>query len=246
MKSLKLKILSFIYLLLAIFWRLIDSAKSTAYRLKSERLTYLSLEALVALAEKVQAIEKDGIDGDIIETGSALGGSAILISKSKSQKRPFKVLDVFGMIPPPTEKDGEDVHKRFEVIESGKAKGIQGDEYYGYKTDLMKEVELNFNRFGVDLAKNNVELVPGLFQDTLQAEGKVSLAHIDCDWYDSVMVCLERITPRLVEKGVMVMDDYYDWSGCRDATDDYFKDKQDQFTFETVANKLHITKLPVH
>lgn len=243
MKALKLKILNLVYYGLSILWYPINRTKSVAYRLKARRLTYLSLEALLNLARAVKEVESLGLEGDIIETGSALGGSAIMISSVKSRDRKFEVLDVFGMIPPPSENDDADVHERYETIESGKAKGIQGDEYYGYKNNLINEVEQNFLSFNLNLSDNRVELIPGLFEDTLHPAGPVVFAHIDCDWYDSVMVCLERITPRLVSNGVLALDDYYDWSGCRKATDDYFQNRKSEFSFERKANKLYITKL---
>ena len=36
------------------------------------------------------------------------------------------------------------------------------------------------------------------------------------------MTCLTRIAPRLVSGGRIVLDDYYAWSGCRAAVDEYF------------------------
>ncbi|MGH3995778.1 MAG: TylF/MycF/NovP-related O-methyltransferase, partial [Pseudonocardiaceae bacterium] len=49
----------------------------------------------------------------------------------------------------------------------------------------------------------------------------VALAHVDADWYESVKTCLERIVPRLVEGGAIVLDDYDSWSGAKTATDEY-------------------------
>ena len=55
------------------------------------------------------------------------------------------------------------------------------------------------------------------------------------------MTCLERIAPRLVPGGRIVLDDYYKWSGCRTAVDEYFKDR-DGFRFERRA-KLHVVRV---
>ncbi len=87
----------------------------------------------------------------------------------------------------------------------------------------------------------NVHLIKGLFEDTLICKQPVALAHIDCDWYDSVMVCLERIVPMLTPGGVLVIDDYEHWSGCREAVEEYFKDKKEQFSF-VKKSRLHIIK----
>jgi asparagine synthase (glutamine-hydrolysing) len=104
---------------------------------------------------------------------------------------------------------------------AGQAKGIQDDPYYGYELGLLETVEDNFQRFGIDLQSSQVQLVPGLFQETLRPTSQVALAHIDGDWHDSVSVCLHRIWPLLSPGGVIVIDDYDDWSGCRQAVDDF-------------------------
>ena len=52
----------------------------------------------------------------------------------------MKVYDVFGMIPPPGERDGADVHQRYATIAAGASKGIGGETYYGYRDDLLAEV----------------------------------------------------------------------------------------------------------
>lgn len=211
--------------------------------IKSKKLTYLEDKAMLDLKKRVQAIEKQGIKGAFIEAGCALGGSAILIALNKADNRAFKIYDVFGMIPPPSEKDGEDVHRRYDTIVSGKSRGIQGGEYYGYKEDLLQSVKNNFQSCGLDYQQQNVNFIQGLYEDTMPLmKEKVALAHIDCDWYDSVMVCLENIVPKLSVGGVLVIDDYYAWSGCTKAVDDFFRDKKDDFSFER-KSRLHIKRI---
>ena len=110
----------------------------------------------------------------------------------------MKVYDVFGMIPPPGEQDGEDVHERYEKIAGGEAKGVGGETYYGYRDDLYEEVTESFARLGVPVDEHNVELIRGLFEDTIELDEPVAFAHLDGDWYESTMTCLTRIAPLLV------------------------------------------------
>ena len=206
-----------------------------------DKLTYLEAAALNDLAAVVTDLERNHREGVLIEAGCALGGSAIVIGKRKSPARPLFVFDVFGTIPPPSERDGADVHERYRVITAGMSEGIGGDRYYGYEENLIGKVEDNFRRHGLPLREHNIHLVQGLFQETIRVEEAVSMAHIDGDWYESVMTCLQRIEPKLIVGGTLVIDDYDAWSGCRSAVDDYFADKQDRYDFVR-RSRLHIVR----
>lgn len=208
---------------------------------RADSLTYLTEVHLNDLYNQVTRLENEGANGILIEAGCALGGSAIVIATAKSKLRPLYVYDVFGMIPSPSVRDGTDVHQRYEVIRSGKSEGIGEEKYYGYKENLFDEVVENFQRHGVPIKENNVHLKKGLYQDTLHVQEKVALAHIDCDWYESVITCLQRIEPNLIPGGVMVIDDYDSWSGCTTAVDEYFSDKKDKYEF-IKRGRLHIVR----
>jgi Macrocin-O-methyltransferase (TylF) len=207
---------------------------------RGERLTYLKTGMLEDLAACALRLERDGLAGVIVEAGTARGGSAIVLAVTKSQVRPMKVYDVFGMIPPPSERDGADVHRRYEKIAAGAAKGPGGETYYGYRDDLYHEVDESFARHGVPVGEHNVELVRGLFADTIRLDEPVALAHLDGDWYESTMTCLTRIAPLLVSGGRIVLDDYYTWSGCRRAVDEYFAGREG-FRFEH-RTRLHVVR----
>ena len=142
---------------------------------RNESLTYLSWENLRALASVVAEADRTSRPGLIIEAGTARGGSAIVLAAAKSPERPMKVYDVFGMIPEPSEGDGPEAHTRYELIKRGGAEGVGGETYYGYRDDLMNEVTESFTRHGVPLEENNVELVKGLFQDTIHLDEPVAL-----------------------------------------------------------------------
>ena len=209
-------------------------------QVRDERLTYLDEQALTDLARRVREAEAADRPGDIVEAGCALGGSAIVLAAEKDRARALRVYDVFGLIPPPSPRDGEDVQRRYEVITSGRSTGIGGDRYYGYEDDLLCTVRANFARHGLAPDTWNVHLHPGLFDQSLHPPGGVALAHIDCDWYESVTTCLERIVPRLVPGGVLVIDDYEHWSGARAAVDDFFAGRPG-FRFEQWS-RLHIVR----
>ena len=218
-----------------------DAVEQAIARVREEHLTYLKDQHLRDLASITVDIESRDLPGLLIEAGTARGGSAIVIATAKAKDRPMKVYDVFGTIPPPTERDGADVHERYEKIAAGDAKGPGGETYYGYRDDLYGEVVDSFTRLGIAPDENRVELIKGLFEDTIDLDEPVALAHLDGDWYESTMTCLTRIAPLLVPGGRIVLDDYYKWSGCRAAVDEYFAEREG-FRFERHA-RLHVVRV---
>ena len=212
-------------------------------RIKSERLTYLSTQKLVGLLQVCHRTVHESIPGIFIEAGCALGGSTILMARARDRGRGLRVYDVFGMIPPPTEQDTPDVHDRYRQIASGTSQGIGGDTYYGYRDDLYETVVRNMSRFGIDVANDNVQLVKGLLQDTLQVDVPVAVAHIDVDWYEPVLTCLERISPRLSVGGCFILDDYAAWGGCRKATDEFLHRFPGVYARHASGGALRLTRL---
>jgi asparagine synthase (glutamine-hydrolysing) len=102
-------------------------------------------------------------------------------------------------------------------------------------------VKGNFARFNLPTERRNIQLVRGLFQDTMRITQPVALPHIDGDWYESVMACVSRIAPMLIKGGVLVIDDYKAWSVCRRAIDEYFAERRHEFEFQE-RSRLHIVR----
>lgn len=212
-------------------------------RIRDRKLSYLSVQKLARIATSCHSIEALELQGVFLEAGCALGGSSILIASLKTKERPLFVYDVFGMIPPPTKDDTQEVHDRYRTIVEGDSKGIGGDKYYGYQENLFEIVQSNLKSFAIDCDKQSVQLVKGLVQDTMNINQPVAFAHVDVDWYEPVMTCLERIFPNLVPGGSMILDDYHDWGGCRKATDEYLCTVVGQFYLDDSAGSMRITKI---
>src|SRR3546814_17032755 len=116
------------------------------------------------------------------------------------------------MIPPPTsEKDDPKSKTRYEAIASGQAQGLNGDPYYGYRDDLYEHVSTQLARFGTPVDGARINLVKGLFEETLPSLDieRIAFAHLASDWYEPVRSCLDDTsrrlrseTPRLGNEGV--------------------------------------------
>lgn len=219
-----------------------DNVMSLIAHIREKKLSYLTAKKLLSLAHTCQDIEKRRLNGLFLEAGCALGGSSILMASIKSTQRPLLIYDVFGMIPPPTDKDTQDVHDRYRTISEGKSTGIDGERYYGYEANLYEIVLSNFRDFDIDCEKQNVQLIKGLLQETMTINQPVAFAHIDVDWYEPVMTCLTRIFPHLIVGGSIILDDYHDWGGCRKAADEYLQTVPGEFLLDDSAGSMKITR----
>jgi asparagine synthase (glutamine-hydrolysing) len=205
-------------------WALLSPA---ARRVRRQHLTYLSAERLLNLQRCARELDRARVPGDFIEAGVALGGSAILLARmaglTPALNREFHGYDVFRMIPPPGDKDGDEAHSRYDLIQSRRSPGLAGTEYYGYDERLYEHVVERFEKLGLTVGNGRIHLHRGLFEETLviPTNREVALAHVDCDWHDPVATCLSRVQPQLSVGGRIVVDDYLDYSGCRAAVHEF-------------------------
>ncbi len=153
-------------------------------------------------------LEEEGIEGSFVECGTMNGGSAGLIA-SVGKNRQLWLLDSWDGLPEPT---------RYDVKQNGE-KGSRGR----VKGSKEKVEELFFDK--LQSSRDKVHLIEGWFNDTIPSHidkiGKIALLHLDCDYYESVKLCLESLYDSVVENGVIVIDDYMDWQGCKKATDEF-------------------------
>ena len=223
--------------------RLTSQERELIFRVRSQNLTYLTDKKLASLASSCRLIEDANLPGIFLEVGCALGGSAILIASLKRTERPLFIYDIFGMIPPPTNKDTQNVHDRYRTIVEGKSKGIGNDKYYGYVENLYEVVQSNLKSFGINCEEQSLSLIKGLIQETMNIDQPVAFAHVDVDWYEPVMTCLTRVFPNLIEGGSIILDDYYDWGGCRKATYEFLRRVTGQFVLDDSVGSMKITKV---
>ena len=80
----------------------------------------------------------------------------------------------------------------------------------------------------IDYPSNNLRIIKGWFQDTLPVNKpeRIAVLRLDGDWYESTKVCLNELFDRVVNGGVIVIDDYGDWEGCKKAIDEFFEERK--------------------
>jgi O-methyltransferase len=173
--------------------------------------TMVGLRRLENLRELTQRVVDDGIPGDLIETGAWRGGCCILmrgvLKANGVTDRKVYVADSFRGLPPPdpafAQDRGHDYSKNEQLAVS------------------VDQVQANFARYG--LLDDQVVFVEGLFQETLPhlPVGPFALIRLDGDLYESTLVALENLYPKLSPGGFVIVDDYGGMPPCRQAVDDY-------------------------
>jgi O-methyltransferase len=194
-------------------WNLVSPAEFSSLYRQVRTHTMCSDARLRGLYEGLRYVVREGIPGDVVECGSALGGSAALMAltlrKLQAQRRIW-LFDTFEGLPAPS---SEDPDLEFASLFTGSCVGT------------IEEVRELFDRFGLAA---EVTLVKGLFQETLPVTpiSQICLLHIDGDWYESVRACLDHLYDQVVPRGVIQFDDYGYWKGARKAVDEFLEQRQ--------------------
>ena len=79
------------------------------------------------------------------------------------------------------------------------------------------------NLSSVDYPNHQIEFVKGRVEDTLPTPtiSQIALLRLGTDWYESTRHELLHLYPRLMRRGVLIIDDYGHWEGARKAVDEY-------------------------
>jgi O-methyltransferase len=189
----------------------------------AQPFTMTSVERMYALWSAVRHIAKTGVTGDIVECGVWRGGSSLLAAQTLAQlgdeSRRIWLYDTFEGMSEPTERDvsvnGDRVAERWSVLREDREDPVL------CFADLP-DVQATMARSGYPA--DRIHYVRGKVEDTIPADvpQSIALLRLDTDWYESTRHELEHLYPRLAAGGVLILDDYGDWRGARDATDEYF------------------------
>ncbi len=174
--------------------------------------TMIGMRRLENVRELAQRVIDEKVPGDFIEAGVWRGGCCILmrgvLAANEIHDRKVYAVDSFEGLPPPNPK----------VFPNDE--GLHLDLFPELAVSL-EEVKANFNRYG--LLDEQVMLIKGLFQETLPSlnAGRFALIRIDGDLYESTLVALRALYPKLSPGGFVIIDDYGAMPACRAAVEDF-------------------------
>ena len=195
--------------------------------------TMLPDHRLASLWAQVQHLESDGVAGSFVECGVWRGGASGMVALSSlacgDAHRELHLFDTFEGIPEPdADVDGD------RAVSEARAQGvattgqlIANPQFYtnqgrspGSESDAR---HLLTGPVGYPDALIHVHR--GFFQETVREAattiGPVALLHLDADWYSSTQVCLAHLYDLVVQGGLISIDDYGAYEGCRRAVDEF-------------------------
>lgn len=178
-----------------------------------------------ALLQSVEYIVNNNISGDIVECGVWKGGSIMLIAKKLLElgdiERNIYLYDTFEGMSEPIDIDiSHDNLSASELLVSAEAKKKEGNNVWCYSS--LEEVKNNIISTGYNPEK--LHFIKGKVEETLSKHlpaNKLALLRLDTDWYESTKSELNYLYPLLVNKGILIIDDYGQWLGQQKAVDEY-------------------------
>ncbi len=174
--------------------------------------TMIGTMRLSNLREVTEAVIRDGVPGDFIETGVWRGGACILMRAVLKAygvtDRRIWVADSFEGLPEP---------------EPGQYPADAGDPHHEY-TPLaitMEQVQANFKKY--DLLDEQICFLKGWFKDTLPTAPiqQLAIMRLDGDMYESTMDGFTSLYDKLSVGGFVIVDDYGALASCRQAVADF-------------------------
>jgi hypothetical protein len=175
--------------------------------------TMMGIGALENLHWCMHQVLKDQVPGDFIETGVWRGGGTIymraFLKTYQDQSRKVWVADSFEGLPKPKDE-----------YEADRGSQLWASEYLAVTVD---EVRKNFEFY--DLLDDRVCFLKGFFSDTMPIVpiDRIAVLRLDGDMYESTIVVLKHLYPKLSPGGFVIIDDYGMLPECNRAVDDYRK-----------------------
>lgn len=189
-------------------------------------LSEARLFSLYSLAKRV-CIED--IPGNFVECGTYKGGAAallaVVVKRYSLRPRRLYAFDTFEGMPEPSEVDRQD----------GIPANLTGFGAGTLKAPMSENIEKICEHLQV---RDIVIPVKGLFAQTLpeyKSEiGDIAFLHADGDWYQSTMDIFNNLYDSIVVGGIIQVDDYGHWEGCRKALHDFEQVRGENFVLHRI------------
>ena len=185
--------------------------------------TMTSRERQIQTLNSIEHIVKNNIDGDIIEIGVWKGGGVMIMLYKLLQlgvnDRHVHLYDTFSGM---TEASELDVNPHGQSAKNEKYfNDVKCECPYDITYNNIKSVG-----YPMDLIHFHIGDIRNVDTDSIPK--KIAILRLDNDWYELYKFELPIFEPNVSTNGIITIDDYSYWSGCKRAVDEFINDKDIQ------------------
>ena len=186
--------------------------------------------------EAIMYCEEKNIEGDYVECGVFEGHHPILacntILKNNYTLRNIHMYDTYEGLVKPGKYDYSTIDPIFhmnnnEVMQMWE-QHIENEKINRWCYCSLDKVKQNVNATKYPTEK--LFFIKGDVMKTLDDDKKlpekIAILRLDTDWYESSKFELIKLYDRVVDGGIIILDDYFHWDGQRRATDEFFSEKK--------------------
>lgn len=179
------------------------------------------------MMEAVRVIEA-GVPGDLVECGTWRGGCGLAMLLAQRAvygriMRPVHFFDSFAGLPPVDPKKDGPAAVEWQANTEDNCRASRAD-----LDAALRHFEFKSDDFAIH---------EGAFTNTLPGfTSPIALLRVDCDWYASVMQCLESLMPQVSKGATVIIDDYFAWDGCTRAVHDYLSGNDLPYRIRNIGN----------
>ncbi len=186
---------------------------------KVKDYTMTSDVRIKTLLDAVKHLTEKNIQGDFVECGVWKGGSIMAMIYKLLElnilDRKIWAFDTYEGMTEPGDDDIDFQNKTAKELMDQKIANILCISAYE---------ETTTNILNTGYPHNMIQFVKGRVEETIPRSNveQIALLRLDTDWYESTMAELNYFYPKLVKGGILIIDDYGHWKGCKKAVDEYF------------------------
>ena len=180
-----------------------------------------SWERLYANINSIKYLVNSQIEGAIVECGVWRGGSMLTMLETLKQysviNRDIYLYDTFTGMSTPSKEDGIFAHEKFKGLQTGEDKS---NWCCADLNDVKSTINLS------EYPNEKLHYVKGKIEDTVPGTipDEISLLRLDMDWYSPTIHALTYLYPKVQSGGVIILDDYGHWDGCKQAVDRFVEE----------------------
>lgn len=192
------------------------------------RYSMTNFERLFVLLDAVRYVVRRDLPGAFVECGVWRGGSVLAMLRTLLSlgvtNRDIYLYDTFEGMTTPTVDDVSSFHG--PALQAWQEAQGNSERVYNsvFNEKIFNEESVRRLLLSTGYPASRLHFVKGPVELTIPATlpNAIALLRLDTDWYESTRHEMQHLYPLLGPGGILIVDDYGHWNGCRKALDEYF------------------------